>query len=613
MRNGYKSYATYPLALSLVAILAATGCGKKDKKDDAAAVAAAPDTWVTDTSVDGGTAKIKYKSNDANAKFKCQLEAEGQKDAAWNDCPAEGASLNVEPGVRYTFRVKAIGANGAEDKEPYSYQFSASGSSNTSAPTVGVSILNRDDVGETYDKSDLTLEFGPENDQGAKVTRYECKRENETSFRRCRDGDSYSFKDMKDGYTYSLAVRAVLENGVVSTEDQVTFRVEMSGLVIGGRDKLEGQVSGLINMTYPTGAECSMDGETAVPCAPAFAKINLSDSQVPQGNHTLIITIGEAGREEILFCARVCTGTGAQPAQPIIQDLQLGSFYTYVIPQGMHMTQYSTSKTTSDTMYWLRAMDDPLSNDLDDCLNNALPFPVKGREFSMLTPSGRTLRYCATTPNRAYYKEQTEHRRAINSMEVVTDIERVMAETGVRDERITFNVFDRETEFMVQDTTFQRLCSNRRGDIWETGPIRLINRDFYNDPVHASLMICQPDIVEFIQNPTTGIVQPVSAVWWVGSFFISSDGLDLPELRCMDSHQAGYDQGYCDGYWGRRTFAAQQSSCRNPSLVEVTLMIRQDSQYGSGPRRFISRREDFAAIAQTFFLENFHELVPVSN
>lgn len=419
MRKGSKTYAAYnlaPLALVLMATLVA-GCGKKEKKNESVTVAA-PDTWVTDSSIDGTSAKIKYKSSDANAKFKCQLEAEGQKDAAWSDCAAEGTTLTVEPGVRYIFRVKAVGASGAEDQEPYTYSFvggpkadGTAGSGPATAPTT--LILNKEDVGETYANPELALELGVAGGPTVDDVRFECKRENETSFRRCPDGATYAFAAMKDGYVYSLAVRAVLRDGGTNlAEDRITFRVALAGLTIGGRDKLAAQTSGPVAMTYPAGARCAMDSQAAVPCVPTFAQIDLSNTQVPTGNHTLIVTMDGGGKEELSFCARTCAGSGVRPAPPIVSDFQLGSFYTYHIPEGMHVVNYATSKTGGNGVYWLRATEDPLSNDLDACLNDALPFPVPGREFSMLTPAGQPMKYCATTPNRQVYKEKTENRRA---------------------------------------------------------------------------------------------------------------------------------------------------------------------------------------------------------
>lgn len=164
---------------------------------------------------------------------------------------------------------------------------------------------------------------------------------------------------------------------------------------------------------------------------------------------------------------------------------------------------------------------------------------------------------------------------------------------------------------MVNDTTFQQLCRNRSGALFATKPIRFINRDFFGEAVKAELMTCLADLNEFLQDPESGIVTPISARWWVGSFFISSEMLELPEIRCMDRGYPGYDQLYCDGLWGRRLTTAFQNTCKNPSLVEVTIMVRQDSRYGNGPRSVISDPSDFARVAQTFFMNNFNEIVPI--
>ncbi|TWW10498.1 hypothetical protein E3A20_06610, partial [Planctomyces bekefii] len=534
MRKGIFNYAAYPLALGLLAGMT-VGCGKKENKSsgDSPKVATLH-TWVTDSSVDGGTARIKYKSTDPNAKYKCQLQAEGQAEAPWNDCPAEGASLPVEAGIRYTFKVKAIAPDGTEDKEPYSYTFvgGPAGKDSSNQPTLATLILNKDQVPETYSQTDLELQFGVDGGPSVDDVRFECKRENETSFRRCPDGTSYKFSNLKDGFMYALSVRAVLRNGgMTAAEDHVSFRVSMPGLEIGGADKLMSQTTGIINMTYPAGAECAVDGEAAIACVPTFARINLNDQQIPAGNHTMVVTVAGGGRQELSFCARTCSGTGARPAAPVVQDFQLGSFYKYTIPQGMHVVNYVTTKTVgaaADNVFWLRATEDPLSNDMDACLNNDFPHPVPGKEFSMLTPAGASMKYCATTPTRATYKAKTEGRRAFNHLEVSTDIELVTNGLQTRDERISFNVFDTDTDFMAKDTNFMSLCRNRNGRIFQTPPLRVIQRDYWREFVHASLMICLADLVEFVQDPNTGMVTPVSARWWVGSFFISSDRVQLP-------------------------------------------------------------------------------------
>lgn len=526
MRTTFKSYVTPVLACSFL-LATAAGCGKKDKGDDSGP-APAVDTNVTETSVDGGSLRVKYKSTDPNAKFKCQLEAEGQA-AEWQDCPADGATLAVQPGVRYVFRVKAIGANGVEDAEPYAYAFTAAGSTPTNG-NLATLILNKDQVGETYDQKTLTLEFGVDGAASTEDVRYECKRENETVFRRCPSGDRYEFLDLKDGYNYGLAVRAVLrDGGTVAQEDGVSFTVEMNNISINGADQLQSK-TGTAQMQFShgnaTGFACAIDQAQPSDCTQGL-QVRLN--QLSQGNHSLLIqALGPnnaiIATETLTFCAKTCGGEGGGPVQVMEPNFVLGAHYAVTVPTGFHVQQYSNDLNFNGALdfYRISVDSDPYAIGIDRCIG----------EWDMITSAmsgaGDVYDYCRSTRPHVVQNFLLEHRFANNHMQMATDPE-LIASGQAPHEVILFNMFPEVGESFYTESRFAKLCRNGIGGIALSPPVAFANGFFDINWLHAQFSSC----VVTLAGVGPGFGQGPQ-VWNVGVFYIADRNQPLPCGSCSD-------------------------------------------------------------------------------
>jgi hypothetical protein len=201
--------------------------------------------------------------------------------------------------------------------------------------------------------------------------------------------------------------------------------------------------------------------------------------------------------------------------------------------------------------------------------------------------------YCLTTPpNRDMYKWLTDYRLANNHLEIATDPQDVVHNPNLtpgmglpNHERITINVFDRDYEYMQDRSRFEQLCMNRRGTITKTPPIRFIDRGFWGENVKAEFYMC----TEHLVGPGFGGLPNGGDKWWIGSFFITSDGLNLPRYECFTHKYHGdYDANWCGKF-------------KNPSLLEVTFMTKTPYMDPA----------DFARNAQAQFLKNLVELTPV--
>jgi hypothetical protein len=90
--------------------------------------------------------------------------------------------------------------------------------------------------------------------------------------------------------------------------------------------------------------------------------------------------------------------------------------------------------------------------------------------------------------------------------------------------------------------------------------------------------------------------------WWIGAFFITNEGLDMPKHECFRNDwkkivnncdgtcqvQHGYDPQWCGNF-------------KNPGLLEVVFMTKTPYREAA----------DFARAAQAQFLSNLQEVVPL--
>lgn len=572
MKYGANTYASKTALWSIAAVaVLAVGCGsKKDKKDNSAP--AQPLTVeMAEVSTQGGQAKFRYSSSVAGAKFKCKLEINGQQ-AEWQSCSADGISYTVPEGVAYKFYVKAIGPDGKESaEETWAPSGSTQGSFELYTEILGKEAI----VGNIFTQQTLKVQFAVRGaDLNPSELRYECKRETEQDFRRCPAGAEYDFGQLIDGSSYSLAVRAVHDaSQSVSQEDQIQFQVKLSSLVTTGREQLaNGTKTGSVNLGFgslPQGATltCKLNGNQEIACTP----INLD--QIQAGSHRLDITAVDASgvqiaADSINFCARTCQ------VEAMPQFLPIGSFYSFEVPEDMHVTQYSTNKVhLGEKLLFYRVMaeSDPTYVGIDNCIG---PYQ---RIISASAPDGTVYDYCQSTPQTDVHKWLNEYRMANNHVEVATNLERI---NPINQERIMVNVFDTNYEYMYGRSRFEQLCLNRRGAITKTPYAIPFVQDFWNDPMRvnrAEFWMCDIQIAG-----VSGQGLPQIEQWRVGGFFISQDGRDLPILG-----------GGC---------TAACLNAKNPNLLEVVYMARPNGGNWTP--------EQFAKRAQQKFLNHLQEMVP---
>lgn len=602
----YQRLWTSALALAFVAT-APTACGKKKKKSESAPAPTAVDTFVVGTSTDGRNMTVQYKSNIAGAKFKCATDVDGQA-GQWSDCPAEGSVIPTEAGRKYVFKVKAIGPDGVEDAEPITYSFTAQGQGGgQEGPAVeppaqtSAVIANKAEVGAIYTKRSLKLKLSVEG-AALDAVRLECKRENESTFSLCGSGGTYDgFGELIDGAEYELAVRPVdRASGAVGNEDRIAFKVELRDIEIDNVTKLEAAKTGTHKLTFEQARRaglrlsCSIDGSQPSDCTQG---ISVELDRLQPGSHALVVTAqtaqgAAAGETTVNFCAKECSAQGGNASAPLIKSMQIGSFYEYLIPEDMHVTEYATTKTYNDQLSFFRVMNDPFY------LGNYACAREFDRKVSASSGRGKTWDYCHSTPRQDFYKWLTDFRLANNHLETATDFDLV---NEFNHQRTMINVFDADYEYMKDRSRFEQLCLNKRGAIYRTRPIRFMDRGFWGENVKAEFYMCVAELV----GPGPGLPSAVDE-WWIGAFFITSDGLDLPKYECYAKDWAphasnGYgttEKGYYDYEYAQPEFCG---TFKNPNLLEVLYMTKK-------PWR---EAHDFAADAQAQFLRNLREIVPI--
>jgi hypothetical protein len=597
-------------ALGLFATLV-VACGSKDKKSSSKPAPQAATTSVksTDYSPDRSSVKVAYASSIAGAHFKCALDAGGTS-AEWADCPADGLSVTLQPGVTYLLRVKGIGADGTEAAvtsvmlQGGSQPAPAPGGSDTAASGDGpfaTLIVNKGDVstGATVGQQ-VKLDFDAEGGSAPADLRYDCKRESDTAFKRCNGDTSYVFDRLEDGHVYSLAVRAVSRStGAIAAEDSVSFTAAAGRLTVTNAEALSGAVKGSVTLgLVPSEISgltlaCRMDGQNSFACSSPLPPLVL-DTMAP-GRHTLAITGKDASgaivrAASLDFCAIACDsgtgGIGGVPPQPAVTNFQIGSFYGYTVPAGMHVTEYATNKTVNTQHVFLRVLDDDFYVGNDGCYRDT------DRKVALTSPAGQPFLYCSHTyPNEDWYKVRTGYRLANNHLEIATD---PAAVTPVRNERTLINVFDADYEYMQDRSRFEQLCANRRGTITRTPPIPF-TQGFWGLPVLAQFYMCVADLV----GAGPGGIPAGSQKWWVGAFFMASSGQALPQYECFT--HAPWTEQVNGAPFTHNYDATACGAFHNPSLLEVTYMTTTPYMVP----------EDFARAAQQAFVLNLRELTPI--
>ncbi len=223
--------------------------------------------------------------------------------------------------------------------------------------------------------------------------------------------------------------------------------------------------------------------------------------ELPQGGKADSGTVGDAGQ-----------GPDSRPRiGGLSNQLQIGSAYQIKVPAGLHVTEYSTSKTTGVLSFFRVTRDsDPYYLGNFSCENSW------DRLFGSVSASGETMMYCHSTPTREQYKDEHEFRLANNHVEVATDTALVTKESQ---ERLTFSIFDEDYEFMTSRSRFRNMCMNSA-------------RNYIDVPMIPNFFLGKnPETVRFWYCDTyLSDVDGSASLWRVGAFY----DIDHMDWDCRD-------------------------------------------------------------------------------
>ena len=617
VRRGYLA----PLAILSTFALSSAGCGQKSGNKEAKTSSDSIDTFIVDARIVEGKTLVTYRSNIKDARFKCMIQpkAAPQAGATWQDCAKEGLSVDVMPGVDYVVRVKAVSPSGAEDGEPAERLLAASGNGSqgfgegegddaAQGPvSLEAVIINQADIKDPFDKSTLRLAFGT---RGATVDTddltFECKESPATAYTACSGKDFHVVQNLADNSNYSLSVRAVHRpTKSISKAAKVSFSVKLNALLVQGADQMETAKTGRIQLNIGKGNErltCTLDGKPTQNCS---SQMMVDLDRMPAGSHQYVFTTDAGLSSTINFCAQSCSSAGAGlgqsgngsygSGQPVTH--QIGSFYTFTVDPGLHVTQYATTKTYNNSLAFYRITNDPFYVGVDICNLQDTFVNSVGRLVKQVSPAGVDYDYCSRTPSREYYKIMTDGRSANNHVEVATDAN-IAEQSPFDQERILINVFDTDYEFMIERSRFEALCSinmNMRGRITKSPFVPVMNQGFWGNGVFSEIFACNGKL------PTTGGGLPTvdQGGWWVGAFYISTNDA-LPRIECFqnDYRSALAGPGAAGNYGNINPQFC--GSYKNPGMIEVVYMTKRPFQTDY----------DFMQAMQNRIRGNLRELMP---
>jgi hypothetical protein len=355
--------------------------------------------------------------------------------------------------------------------------------------------------GATVQADTLTLTFkvdGAEVAAGNLVLQgFECKVGDDDAFKSCGNAQ-FTISGLKHGEAYTLVVRGVLKDKsgatVYATELPLHFKVDLTQV-------------GQVDPDHP-GQQGSPTGEGT---------------------------------------------TAVDSLRTLSSTLLLANAYQVKVPEGLHTTEYSSTKTTGMLSFFR------ITNAADPFYANQ--FTCNASWDSLITsiaPAGDALQYCHSTPTREAYKEDSEFRLAHNHVEIATDTKLVTKDSQ---ERLAFSVYDKDWEFMNVRSRFWNACQNSKKD-YITVPM-IPNFFLGTNPEKVDFWYC-----DTYQTDTNG--QP--ALWRVGAFV----DVDHMDWDCND--------------------------CKYSRALEAVYMVRANSD--------VFTREQFAKVAQERILGVLSKLTP---
>lgn len=254
-------------------------------------------------------------------------------------------------------------------------------------------ITDADKLKSVYPSKNLMLNFEVSGkDKGnasLKFLRFECKNKDTANFSTC-SGTPYTISNLKPGSSFSLATRAVYLDS------------QTGGEVTAKEATAETTVDPQATDTVPEGP--------AAPGAPLAASFALSS------------------------------------------HLQIGGVFVVNVPESMHVTEYSTTKSSGYlSIFRIMADSDP------NYVGNTTCEEKWDRRIVTMSAGGAPLTYCHSTPTRKAYSETIGFNHSMNYLEMVTDADKV---SESNQEIISVGLSGNDGEWYESLSRFNELCFN---------------------------------------------------------------------------------------------------------------------------------------------------------
>jgi hypothetical protein len=234
---------------------------------------------------------------------------------------------------------------------------------------------------------------------------FECRQDVDAVFKKCPEGDAFAFRSLVHGQGYTLAVRAKSPDGRLDkTPYTVSFVVDR----VAGQEPF-------------TAASTSTQGLVA-------------PSALPRQIETTSTAVSDQTRE-----------------------LQIGSYYSVVVPYSMSVASFATTKTPTGRMRLLYL----------DAAGSGSVFSGQGcnREFETLIPATDALRYCEATPNHEQYAAAYARPLPMNHLELVSSM------AGRPVEKLLVSGFDSEIDPFESGLGIETLCATAQAQGTSTVPV----------------------------------------------------------------------------------------------------------------------------------------------
>ncbi len=352
--------------------------------------------------------------------------------------------------------------------------------------------------GATVSADTLTLTFkvdGPEMASGQLALQgFECKVGDGDAFKAC-GGTPFIISGLKHGEAYAIVVRGVLKDSVTG---RVVYAAEL----------------------------------------PVHFKVDLQTPVTP-------VDPAHPGP--------VTGPVATDGARALSSKLLLASAYQVNVPDGLHVTEYSSTKTTGMLSFFrVENESDPYYATQFMCNRSW------DRLIATVAPAGDALMYCHSTPTREAYKTENEYRLAHNHVELATDTKLVNQNDQ---ERLSVAVYDSDFEFINARSRFWNACQN---SVKNSITVPMINNFFLGvNPEKVDFWYCDTYQTDIDGSPV---------LWRVGAFV----DVDHMDWNCDD--------------------------CKYSRALEAVYMVRANAS--------VFLPEQFAKTAQTRILSVLTKLTP---